>query len=171
MRGAVGPATAGIPATRFAGTRRGLWIPAVAGMTVLFSACSDIVGSGDDDELEDRRRQWALQNIRDYQFEYTRMCFCALGGERVRIEVRNDAVVAVTSVRTGQSLLNTPNGNWPTVDGLFDAVQRAIDTDAHKLDVDYDAQLGYPTKIDIDHIKNAIDDEVVHTATGLVRRP
>ncbi|HMB89921.1 MAG TPA: DUF6174 domain-containing protein, partial [Rhodothermales bacterium] len=56
--------------------------------------------------------------------------------------------------------------NIITIDGLFEVLQRAL-KEADDVEVDYDAQYGFPTRIAIDYYKNAVDDEVSYRATDL----
>jgi hypothetical protein len=61
----------------------------------------------------------------------------------------------------------TPRADVPlTVDALFAVVDDALDT-ADKVEVRYDPALGYPAQIDIDRIRQAVDDEVSYTASEL----
>lgn len=55
---------------------------------------------------------------------------------------------------------------FPDVEGLFAIVQRAIDSGADRVDASYDARLGYPTRIAIDHDVRAADDEEVVLVTA-----
>jgi hypothetical protein len=55
-----------------------------------------------------------------------------------------------------------------TVEGLFDYIQAAIDKKAHAVNVVYDAELGYPTSIEVDYIERAVDDEIRFKAGHLV---
>jgi hypothetical protein len=85
------------------------------------------------------------------------------------ISVRADTVAAVRNPKTGE-VLRHPNTGTPalqespdsyhTVDGLFGIVKRAQDQNYHRLDVRYDAEYGYPAKIDFDVLENAADDYV-----------
>jgi hypothetical protein len=60
-----------------------------------------------------------------------------------------------------------PADAWLTVEELFDAVERALEHDAHEIEVTYDADLGYPDFIFIDHEEMAIDDEVGYRVLAL----
>jgi hypothetical protein len=127
--------------------------------------------SGDQLELTRNRERWAGAGIRDYEFEFQRSCFCLPAvTEPVRITVRNDVVTAVIRTRDGQPASATV-GAWPTVDSLFADVQRRIEQNAERLDVEYDAAYGYPRSIAVDVLQMAADDEYFLTAANLRRLP
>jgi len=72
--------------------------------------------------------------------------------------VRSSAVVSSVDAQTGE-----PVPSYATVRdiaGLFALIRKAIDDGADRLEVTYDAQLGYPTFINIDYVVNAADDEL-----------
>ncbi|MFL6069846.1 MAG: DUF6174 domain-containing protein [Actinomycetes bacterium] len=53
----------------------------------------------------------------------------------------------------------------PTIDGLFVELGRAM-KGADQVDVTYDAETGVPTQINVDWIRNAIDDEIGYAVTN-----
>lgn len=112
-------------------------------------------------ELNQNRRQWEAQGIDEYRYAARRACYC--GQEAVGpvvVEVRNDEIVARTYQETDESVSSTYSGLWPTMDGVFDIVQDAIDRDAHQLRVEYHPERGFPTMISIDYMEYAIDEEL-----------
>ena len=46
------------------------------------------------------------------------------------------------------------------IDDLFDEIQAAIDGMALSVIANYEAEIGYPNSVSIDHIEHAIDDEM-----------
>ena len=122
-------------------------------------------------DLQRNRQRWAGAGIRDYEFDFRRICFCLTEvTERVHIVVRNDVVTSVVRVRDGQPA-STAVGAWPRVNDLFDEIQRRIDEGAERLDVTYDPALGYPRTVAADVILMAADDEYWLTAENLQRLP
>jgi hypothetical protein len=67
----------------------------------------------------------------------------------------------LTYQETGEAVSETYAGLWPSLDGVFDIVQDAIDRDSYQVIVEYDRERGFPTVISIDYIEQAIDDELV----------
>jgi hypothetical protein len=113
-------------------------------------------------ELNQNRRLWEAQGIDDYRFVARRSCFCGPESTApVVVEVRDDQIVSLTYQETGEPVSETYAGLWPSLDGVFDIVQDAIDRDSYQVIVEYDRERGFPTVISIDYIEQAIDDELV----------
>ncbi|MGD2070117.1 MAG: DUF6174 domain-containing protein, partial [Gemmatimonadota bacterium] len=122
------------------------------------------VSSPDDpgEDLADARARWARADLTSYIWTVDRACFCAgFGAAEIRVE--DGEKVSVERVDQG-SIPPEEAEFWPTVDELFEIVERAIQ-EAGALEVDYDTATGAPLFVDIDWIANAIDDEVRYTAT------
>jgi hypothetical protein len=51
---------------------------------------------------------------------------------------------------------------FPAVEGLFAVVDSAVARNAAKIDAQYDALYGFPVRIAIDYVSNAIDDEITY---------
>lgn len=138
---------------------------AIALLALTHVGCTEILGP-EQDELALARARWAVANADDYSFQFRRSCFCPTGLVRpVHIEVLDGTVTSAVYVDTEEPL-PPPLTSVPTIDDLFDEVQAAIDGMAFSILADYDADLGYPISVSIDHIKNAIDDEMVLTVSS-----
>lgn len=140
-----------------------------AGVTLaLTSACGLITGSGDDREeaLREAQIRWNSARVQDYSVVVQHLCFCGYV-RPVRVTVRAGGIVSSVDAQTGE-----PVPSYATVRdvaGLFALIRTAIDEGADRLDVTYDAQLGYPTLIKIDYISNAVDDELTVTTSEFQR--
>lgn len=120
-------------------------------VSLLFVVAS-LAGCGGTDEkpidtalfqLSVHRQKWAAQGVHDYSFDYdlTAMVF----SPPVHIEVRNDLVTQVTDRNSGAVYTNS---GAPTVDSLFARVEAMIRNPSANVTVAYDAQLGFPAKIE-----------------------
>jgi hypothetical protein len=78
------------------------------------------------------------------------------------VVVQNGTVVSVTFLPDPTQSVDATS--YPTVEGLFDTIRDGLDR-AGSIEVTYDAARGYPTRIAIDWVKNAIDDEIAYTVT------
>jgi hypothetical protein len=118
--------------------------------------------------LDDARGRWASQGISSYQFKVSRLCFCAPDARRpLLVVVQRGQVSSMTDAETGAAFTGDPF--MPvTVDGLFAAIDDAIERDADQIDVRYDPQLGYPLEIAIDYSQQMADEEVTYFASDLV---
>ncbi len=138
---------------------------ALASLAPAIGGC-DLLGPEGLEELQESRRLWQSQGVTDYVYVLRRGCFCtpeAIGP--VQITVRGGTVVSRTYVEGGDPVTQWLD-SWPSIDGLFDLLQRAIDGEADKVDVAYHPQMGYPVSADIDYIEQAIDDELRLTVTS-----
>jgi hypothetical protein len=128
-------------------------------LVVLVASCGLITGSDDDDATELRRAQnrWNRSGVQDYQVVVQNLCFCGYT-RPVRITVRFGSVISKVDAETGEPAPSYANAR--EIARLFDLVREAIDQDADRIEVSYDATYGFPTRIDIDYIRNAVDDEL-----------
>ena len=121
-------------------------------------------------EVQAHRAAWRARGIADYRIRVTVGCFCPWQQTPAILEVRGGVAVAVLDT-AGRPFgrLREPWSNY-TVDGLFDAVEqgaRRVDV----IEVDYDAQFGYPTFIRSDAKLGLPDDWFWVRASHLVPRP
>jgi hypothetical protein len=134
-------------------------------------AC-DIMGSEDAEErarLVQARSRWRGAGISDYTYEVRKLCFCPV--EVVgpfSITVRGGAVSSVVYLPTGAAVVPMPDRH-PTVEGLFGVVEATLERNPDRLAIEYDPALGYPRRIDVDTIVQAVDDEVTYEAASLAR--
>jgi len=132
------------------------------------SACSVLDTDGRESErerLEANRAQWESQGVDSYEFVLRRLCFCAGGTSPARVIVRSGQRLSVTDVESGAPVPEAFAQYYLTIDELFDFIADAIDRKAHEIDVTYDATFGFPTRIAIDYIENAIDEEMAFEAS------
>lgn len=110
-------------------------------------------------ELSAARERWADAKPAEYQFNYTRVCFCPTL-TNVRVTVRNNVVISALVIATGAELSPAEREQVPTIDGLFDLIEAAMDQNAHDLRVQYDATMGFPQSIIVDYREMIADDEL-----------
>jgi hypothetical protein len=87
----------------------------------------------------------------DYVYETAIQCFC-LAEVRAPVDVTVVGGEIASMVYATSEFTGTPAASdlYLTIDGLFAFLQDAIDQDAHRITVRYDAQLGYPVEAFID---------------------
>ncbi len=139
----------------------------VAGLALLLAtSCSDSVAPGQKiTDLGTARARWAVRGFRDYSFTFSAACFCA-NVHPIRAVVVRDSVTTAVDLVTNQPV--DPR-LVRTVDQLFAFIQDGIAKPAARLDVTYDAQLGYPITISYDGAANIADDEVTYNLRDVVR--
>ena len=128
------------------------------------AGCSDSVSPGKT-ELVANRQKWETQQLARYDFTLEMFCFCAIRGP-IRVSVVNGAVVSAVELANGGPIDPT----WvPSIEGLFDFVERGIADHALVLEVTYDPVMGYPRRIVYDRAANIADEEVTYQVANVVR--
>lgn len=121
-------------------------------------------------ELNRQRRQWRSQGIDSYSYTVRRVCFCPPEfTDPVVVRVRDGRAESRTYAEGGRAVDAERARLWPDVEGLFDAVQEAIDREADSISVRYHRELGHPTEIRIDYERMVADEELGLTAHDLQR--
>jgi len=121
--------------------------------------------AGEQARLDQARAQWRAQGIADYTYVFSRGCFCVEEArEPVTITVRGGAIASVVSVAGGVS---RGPAQYPTVEGLFDLVQDAIDEDADAIRTEYDPARGYLASAWLDISERLADEEISVEARSL----
>ena len=118
------------------------------------------------------QERWVKGQISNYRFTLKVICFCP--SERVdpiRIEVRNNQVTSLVYAGTGLVPSRNFWENENTIDKLFVIIHANATQSGGKLEVSYDTTLSYPTRIFIDPIPNAVDDEIGYEISSFERLP
>ena len=115
-------------------------------------------------ELSSARARWAASQPTAYEITVRTSCFCA-ETRPVIVAVRAGVVESRRYADTGLAIDPRFTSLFPAVEGLFAIVDDAVARNAAQLDVQYDAERGFPVRIAIDYLKNAIDDEITYVVT------
>ena len=133
---------------------------------ILISGCSNELSAAEK-QLKENRDKWDRQSAlfdRDYTYTIQIGCFCPEDIRApVNVAVMDGKTYFVVYQEDGQPVTNDIFNRINSVENLFKIVQEAIDSEADKLTVEYDANLGYPKHISIDPIKDAVDEEHAYT--------
>jgi hypothetical protein len=117
--------------------------------------------------MQSQQAIWKSKNISDYDYcLYIGCSMCSPGGDFI-LHVKADTLFYAeydTSSVFYDSATMDSVPKWmysflPTIEGLFQKVEIAIDRKAYTVDVSYDSIVGYPNDIYIDLQKQVIDDE------------
>ena len=133
------------------------YIPLTAAL--LLAACGGDSTTAPANHLGEQRALWASQDLTDYTFDVSRVCYCQFVGD-VRVTVKDGVITGVTELAS--EVARDPE-TFRTIDGLFDLVQDAYVRDAHEVQVEFDPSRGYPTRIWIDYVQMMADEEVGFT--------
>lgn len=141
--------------------RKSLTVGAVA--LCMLASCADEPSTS---VAQGPRATWADAGIDAYTITIERMCFCPDVGP-YEVTVEDGEAVSVTKDGDDVPLDDASLATWPlTVEDLFAEGDEAERT-ADEVTIVYDETLGYPTKIFIDRIENAIDDEMSYVVRDL----
>jgi hypothetical protein len=112
--------------------------------------------------LDNGSATWAAAGLVTYTYEYQRSCECLPEDTALKVVKAVDGIVVSVDGLPVESI-----NAIPTIAGLFEQVQAAIDSDAFRVVVEYDEELGYPSSIFIDYEELVADEELRVSATLL----
>lgn len=126
--------------------------------------------AGLDDEASEAWNRWQQLGWDDYTYRLTVGCFCP-AVMRVPVQVTGGDVVRFDDrPYNDQRPITGFESEQPTIDALFEIVAEAQNS-ADEVTVTYDEVTGAPTKVFVDWIENAIDDEISYAATTVTAWP
>lgn len=119
------------------------------------------------DDLNKNRAKWESANIDHYQFEYRLSCFCMEEYTLPRLVVVNAGQVVSQTIIENNVALPLAQVDTQTIAALFERIALE-ESRAESLTVEYDPDLGYPTKIQVDVDKQVADDEYTLYVSNVV---
>ncbi len=121
---------------------------------LLLTACGSAVNS--------QEQKWQAQNINHYRMQVHVSCFCAFMDKMpITVEVQNGVATSILDAN-GQPLVGQEDEwlkNYFTVTDLF-AFAKTVTNEAEEVTIEYDPTYGFPSSINVDYIKLAMDDEI-----------
>jgi hypothetical protein len=130
-----------------------------AALIGVIGACSD--ATAPDAELDAARKRWTARGPASYSIVLVRGCECTVEMVGpVRVVVLDRAIQSRQYVRSGAEVSSVHAELFPSVEGLFQLIERARRQGADDIAVLYDPTLGHPVSISIDYDARAVDDEL-----------
>jgi len=118
-------------------------------------------GTPTDSSLAANRARWMGAGLRSYRYRFQWICFCTTEYVRlVDITVSQGAIVSVVDATTGMRLSTQEAAQYRTIDGLFDFVRTSMDQNPARIDVAFDARLGFPSMAYVDYVAGMADEEL-----------
>jgi hypothetical protein len=114
-------------------------------------------------DVSQQRGVWDAQDLDDYRFAYSRVCFCVQRGT-VQVTVRDGRITDVRQVESGQPVPREAWGEFPTVDALFERIAEAQSRNEYTA-LKFHPTRGYPVEAEIGTLAN--DAGVRHMLSGL----
>lgn len=139
------------------------------------SASSDPLSPDERRNLDRAEAKWTARAFVDYTFETRVVCFCAPQVTQwTRVTVEGGKVTA--AVPADQDTLYTPPmlELWQPVDSLFSMIRSALrDGDAYlkAIDVMFDEEWGYPTRVSFISKPEIQDGGSTHYVRNLIPKP
>lgn len=142
----------------------------------LFPLLSCSLFLNENDGYEEALDKWEQSKVSNYEFRYNIGCFCPLVSPAI-IVVNSDSIYQILDpenrdslfFQTGTSTFEYAGDLYPsfyhTINGMFEIVKKAR-KDAHKLEVTFHENLGFPESISIDYIEDAVDDEIGYSISN-----
>jgi len=127
----------------------------VSGAGSLASSASDV--SSSPMTLAEAKSAWDLWGPASYRLTLVSACGERGGLGTYKVTVTPDKTTAEGTTRW------SVGPDVQTVPDLFTFIEEATDGGADVVDVTYNSELGYPEKIKVDYMVNAIDDEACYT--------
>lgn len=128
---------------------------ALAVLAAFIAACSSSTGPTSVLNIRAHQAAWNGQKFMNYSYTYEFSAFNALANQPLRLEVRQDTVRSVVVLATGDSIDAT---YFPTIDALF-AQALTAELDGSLTHIEFDAVLGYPTRIPYSAVPDALSSQ------------
>jgi hypothetical protein len=119
-------------------------------------------------EVQEQRAKWQEHGITTYSYRFSRYCYCPqdyVGPFRVFVvENKVDSIFSYVDSMEVRDTLD----EFTTIDGLFDLLESEIDRKPADIWVQFDDDYHFPSRVRIDNIQAAIDDETGFNVDDLV---
>ena len=137
-------------------------------ITLVLSACS-MAGQS---EIQRNQQKWQAAGISHYRYNLFVGCFCT-ASEPMIVEVQDGQVVSL-EYQSGKEMDSSSRDlfeKYATIDRIFSELATNINGKADEFTVTYDPSYGFPTKVNVDFIKKALDDELTLTVSSFEKLP
>ena len=110
---------------------------------------------------------WASKNLSIYSYTLQRSCFCPEEFTKaMRLEVRNGSLTSVKYVDSGADVPAQMQPSVFKIEAFFDLIDSTLASGTVE-NLAFDAMFGYPTKMNLDPIPLAADDETSYSLSNL----
>ena len=138
---------------------------------IVFAIALTACAIGAKNNLTANQQKWQTSNVTHYRFDLDVVCFCAFCDRMpLHIDVKDGQVVSMTYV-DGTSIpaddpIRETFDRYATFDALFTDLQSGPASQAEEVTIQYDPTYGFPSDVNIDQIKAAMDDELHLTVSN-----
>lgn len=122
-------------------------------------------------DLANARALWTSVRPAAYDITLQMSCFCIPDVRRpVIVSVSGSTVLSRVYADDRKPVPAEHASLFPSVDGLFDLLQAALNQTADRIEVTYDPTNGHPRTIGIDYRSGVADEERYYTVFSFARR-
>ncbi len=119
-------------------------------------------------ELQANKDKWLSKNIKEYQIEMQKICYCDPDAVRMMIfQISNDEIKEVLYADTGEAVNPSYYNDSNTIEGLFALVEQALNEKPEDIIIAYDEEFGYIKQVTVDYKANLADDEFTFIVSNL----
>ena len=111
------------------------------------------------------RYLWEKASTSQYVLEQTLHCFCPNSGRPAKLIIYGDQVGYAMFTDTNEEIPENQLGLYKSVDDLFDFIDELKKRNPYKLEIEYDPDFGYPTRIYVNRNEQIIDEELAIVTT------
>jgi hypothetical protein len=142
-------------------------VPALA-LAAFACDSSSVLSMVDRQALADARHQWEQRGFANYSFEVRQSCFCDLEVQQwTRIDVVGNQIAAAVLVATGAPVPAERWSLYPTIEELFSQIDQRQPDWIQEVKVEYDPQLGFPTRVEFAPKPNVVDAGLVYNVRNV----
>lgn len=136
-------------------------------------ACGDDPVSPQVDALAEAQALWNRTKpaSNSYTYDQQVMCFCPYGAQTFRVTVTGGLITRVYDSQAAMDLPANQFSRFRTVQQLFDEVRLALSKSGVLTAVEYHPTMGFPSKVSLDPVRNAVDDEVAYFTAFVMASP
>ena len=118
-----------------------------------------------EERLAAAEAKWIAKKPKIYEFAIRLRCFCPviiLSREPIAFHVEDGKYSLLSGKTVAAQAFGSPSGmdKWATVERQFDYIRAELAKHHYRMEVDYDAELGYPTRIYTDPAQLTADVEM-----------
>ncbi len=138
-------------------------------IALILTACS--LGKS---EIQRNQQKWQGAKITHYRYNLFVGCFCVFNENMpLVVEVKDGSLVSM-KYQNGKEVEESNRDlfeKYATIDRIFSELETNINGKADEFTVTYDPTYGFPTKVNVDFIKKAMDDELALTVSNFEKLP
>lgn len=112
-------------------------------------------------ELNNATSKWSTFNLKDYQYQFHKSCYCLPENTReILVYVKNSSVYEAYYVESGEAVTGDEFTKLFTVEQWFAFIAQEANKKPDAIKITYNTEKGYPETIAIDYYKQIADDEI-----------